>query len=146
MVELSEADSKKWLSLLERRPVPEEPVDEVLEVQGRVLKQRQTRLTEAQKDELVARYVKGSTVCYLAEQFGCHRNTVNNILKSRKIALRCASMTVDQIDRAVDLYESGLSLARVGRELGFDDGAVRLRLIARGVAMRDSHGRIRRAR
>lgn len=110
-----------------------------------MLKQRQTRLTEVQKDELVARYVKGSTVGYLAEQFGCHRNTVSNLLKTRKIALRYASMTDAQIDQAVALYDRGLSLARVGDEMGFDDGTIRLRLIERGVQMRDSHGRPRHA-
>jgi len=143
LVELSEADSKKWSSLLERRFVPEEPVDRTPESQGRMLKQRQTRLTEAQKDELVAQYVNDSTVGYLAEQFGCHRNTVSNLLKSRGITLRCGSMTESHIDQAVALYESELSLARVGNELGFDDGTIRHRLVKRGVCMRDSHGRTR---
>lgn len=145
MVELSDADSKKWSSLLERRPFAEESVDGNPESQGRMLKQRQTRLTEVQKDELVASYMKGSTVGHLAERFGCHRNTVSNLLKSRKIALRYASMTDAQIDQAVALYDRGLSLAQVGNELGFDDGTIRLRLIERGVPMRDSHGRPRHA-
>lgn len=144
-MELSDADSKKWSSLLERRPFAEEPVDGNPESQGRMLKQRQTRLSEVQKDELVASYVGGLAVGHLAERFGCHRNTVSKLLKSRNVTLRSASMTDAQIDQAVALYDRGLSLAHVGNKLGFDDGTVRLRLIERGVEMRDSHGRKRRS-
>lgn len=108
-----------------------------------MLKQRQTRLTEAQKDELVASYMKGSTVYHLAEQFGCHRNTVSNLLKTRGIMLRMASMTHGQIAEAIALYQSGLSLAKVGARLGFNANTVRLRLIECGIRMRDSHSRDR---
>jgi len=145
LVGLSEADSKKWSSLLERRSVAEEPIDEAIEPQDRMLKQLQTRLTEAQKDELVANYMKGSTVYHLAAQFGCHRNTVSNLLKSRGITLRMASMTHEQIAEAIALYESGLSLVRVGEVLGVSAGNVHARLRERGVAIRDSHGRPREA-
>lgn len=146
LVELSEADSKKWLSLLshsttaeiaDTRPCPAAP-----QVAKR-RKQRQIRLTDEEKQKLVDAYIAGATTYQLAAQFGCHRNTVGNLLKSRGIALRCVSMSESQIDQAVILYESGLSLARVGDELGFDDATIRLRLIERGIRMRDSHGRYR---
>lgn len=149
LVELSEADSKKWLSLL-RHPTS----DQLVETQPtpptgyahsyrRALKQQQTRLGDTQTEDLVAGYLSGSTVYELAAQFGCHRNTVSRLLKSRGIALRLVSMTDEQIVEAVDLYESGLSLAHVGSRLGFDRNTVRLRLIERGVEMRDSHGRVK---
>jgi orotate phosphoribosyltransferase-like protein len=53
------------------------------------------------------------------------------------------TMMDEQIADAVTLYESGLSLAQIGTRLGFDNNTVRLRLIERGVRMRDSHGRVR---
>lgn len=84
------------------------------------------------------------TVYQLSERFGCHRNTVSRLLKFRGITLRLASMTEDEIAMAETLYTSGLSLAKVGEQLGFNDSTVRLRLIERGVRMRDSHGRQRR--
>ena len=44
--------------------------------------------------------------------------------------------TVEQMAR---LYESGLSLARVGHEVDADAATVRRQLLARGVSMRDTH-------
>lgn len=111
--------------------------------QSRVLKQRQTRLSDARVQEMVAGYQSGSTVYELAAQFGCHRKTVSNLLKTRGIALRMGSMTDEQISEAVALYESGLSLAKISMRLGFNDNTIRLRLVERGVRMRDSHGRRR---
>lgn len=51
------------------------------------------------------------------------------------------SMTEEQTVEAAMLYESGVSLAKIGTRLGFNDNTVRLRLIERGIEMRDSHGR-----
>jgi len=148
LVELSEADSKKWLSLLHHQASAEIVGDEHAPVVSELpatkrRKQSQTRLTHQQKRELVDSYLEGATTYELAAQYGCHRNTVSNVLKDRGVALRCESMTESQIDQAVIHYEGGLSLARVGNELGFDDGTIRHRLIERGVYMRDSHGRAR---
>lgn len=147
LVELSEADSKKWRSLVEHgmsaQLVDDQPTAPTSDAQcqRRVLKQRQARLSDARVQEMVAGYLSGSSVYELAAQFGCHRKTVSSLLKSAGIALRLASMTADQIMEAAALYESGLSLAKTGARLGFNANTVRLRLIEHGIRMRDSHGR-----
>lgn len=50
-------------------------------------------------------------------------------------------MTERQIDRAVELYESGLSLIQVGKRVGADAETVRQRLRERGVVIRGAHER-----
>ena len=148
-MELSEADSKKWRSLIEHGTSTQIVDEQSSRTTGdahserRAPKQRQTRLSDAQVPDLVAGYTSGSTVYDLAEQFSCHRHTVSKILKERGITLRLSSMTHAQIAEAVALYESGLSLAKIGVRLGFNDNTIRLRLVERGVRMRDSHGRTR---
>lgn len=52
-------------------------------------------------------------------------------------------MSDTQIDEAVQLYGSGLSLARIGERLGFSPTTVRSQLPRRGVRLRDPHGRER---
>jgi len=47
-------------------------------------------------------------------------------------------LTAEQIDEAVALYRQGLSLARVGKQLGVTARTVQLRLRERGVVMRDA--------
>jgi len=46
---------------------------------------KQTHLTPAEKDELVAKYKNGITMRALAELYGCHHTTVRRILKTHKI-------------------------------------------------------------
>jgi hypothetical protein len=79
----------------------------------------------------------------LATRFGCHRNTVSRLLKSRGVELRHAPLTDDQVDQAENLYLSGLSLAQVAAQLKLNSNTIRLRLLQRCVRMRDSHGRER---
>ncbi|CAM4174852.1 Recombinase zinc beta ribbon domain-containing protein [Helcobacillus massiliensis] len=40
------------------------------------------------------------------------------------------------------MYEQGASLERVGNKFGYTAGTVRKHLIAAGVMMRDTHGRV----
>ena len=148
-MDLSGVDSKKWGPLLDHRTSAQLVDEQSTAPLGDVhphrcfVKQRQVRLGDEQVQDLVAGYLSGTTVYELATRFGCHRNTVSRLLKSRGVGLRMTSMMDEQIADAVTLYESGLSLAQIGTRLGFDNNTVRLRLIERGVRMRDSHGRVR---
>lgn len=105
--------------------------------------QRQTRLKHREIEELVVQYSSGSTVYELATLFGCHRNTVSRLLKSRGVSMRLSPLTTEQIERAVELYSSGLSLLKVAHMLGVSAGTVHARLRDHGVTLRDSHGRQR---
>lgn len=106
----------------------------------RAKRQRQTRLDEEETSQLVARYCAGATVYELADQFGCHRTTVSDYLKAQGVKMRLTSLTEAEIDQASELYESGLSLTKVGELMGANAETIRQRLLKRDVARRDPHG------
>jgi predicted HTH domain antitoxin len=66
---------------------------------------------------------------------------VSELLKSHGVTLRHAPLNEDQIDRAAELYETGLSLARIGKLIGADGETIRQHLRERGVRMRGPHDR-----
>jgi hypothetical protein len=92
---------------------------------------------------LVDGYRAGATVKELAVEFGIHRTTVTQHLRSNGVALRRRGLDDQQVEQAVHLYRQGWSLARVGARLHVDAHTVRVALRARGVPMRDTHGRDR---
>jgi hypothetical protein len=57
--------------------------------------------------------------------------------------MRRRNLYADQVDDAIRLYTSGLSLARVGEHLRVDPTTVLNRLRERGVTTRDAQGRPR---
>jgi len=77
----------------------------------------------------------------LAAEFDCDRTTVMRYLKPQCVEMRYRRLSEAQIDEAVRLYASGLSLAKVGRLIGADPKTVRARLQKRGVRIRDYRGR-----
>jgi lambda repressor-like predicted transcriptional regulator len=91
----------------------------------------------------VAEYQAGHLMKEIAARHGVHRVTVSEVLDRTGTRKRPKSMSASQIDLAARLYSSGLSLASVGAQLGFNATTVRTMLMRRGVAMRDSHGRER---
>lgn len=103
----------------------------------------QRRLHKTEIADLVRQYRQGATVYELADSFGIHRTTVSDHLRRQCVRLRGHRMTGSEIDQAAALYQAGLSLARVGERLGFDGKTIMNALHAKGVRMRDSHGRER---
>jgi len=89
------------------------------------------------------KYRNGETVYQLAKEFGISRHTVSGRLKKAGVTMRQQSPKSELIEQMIRLYESGLSLAVVGRRLGLSPGTVRHYLLAKGVRTRDSHGRVR---
>ena len=61
-------------------------------------------------------------------------------LREVGVQIRNQGLTDEQIADAVRLYESGLSLAKIGAEVGVDHGTVRRQLLRHSVRMRDTHG------
>lgn len=106
-------------------------------------RQHQKRLNTEEITRVVERYKQGATVYELAAEFDCHRKTISGALRRVNVRLRLDGLADAQIDEAVQLYLSGLSLARVGERLGVTARTVQLRLRERGVVMRDTHGRVR---
>ena len=136
---LSSVDTNKWTTLLEQGWERVEPPA----APAYLRRQRQKRLTEAEIARMAARYAECATIYQLAEEFGVARTTVAARLKKAGVTMRGQSPSAEQTVEMVRLYESGLSLLKVGQRVGFDAKTVRTRLLERGLAMRDSHGRVR---
>ena len=103
--------------------------------------QHQVRLNDIEVACLCKAYREGATVYELAARFGCHRNSVSKHLKRNGVKMRLQPLSEGQILKAIELYESGLSLTKVSGLLEVCAGTVHARLRERGVIMRDSHGR-----
>lgn len=120
---------------------PEQPTVAVEEC--RQLRQRQKRLTGVEVERTVARYSEGATVYELAGEFGIERRTVAVRLKAAGVVMRRQAPSAEQVAEMVRLYESGLSLERVGERSGFSTKTVLNYLRTEGVRTRDSHRRER---
>ncbi len=92
---------------------------------------------------IAAEYQAGQTMKAIASAHRIHRVTVSEVLDRTGTAKRPKGMSPSQIDMAARLYESGLSLASVGAQLGFNATTVRTMLLRHGITTRDSHARER---
>lgn len=92
---------------------------------------------------MVEGYRAGSTILELAARHDCDRKTVIRYLKLHCVETRYRALSPPQIDEAVRLYESGLSLIKIGEVVGADPKTVKSRLIERGVTMREYNARIK---
>lgn len=101
--------------------------------------QKQRRLEQATREELVTRYQAGDLMTELAERYGIHRRTVSAILKRHGIPTRTTGLSTEQVQRAVLLYAQGQSLAKIGKAFGVDAGTVHARLREQGIRMRNTY-------
>ncbi len=101
------------------------------------------KLPARTRQEIVYRYQAGERVVDRAQALSINKVTVIDHLDRASVARRPRGMSDTQIDEAVQLYVSGLSLARIGERLGFSARTVQSRLRERGVRFRDTHGRER---
>lgn len=92
---------------------------------------------------LVADYQAGVPTTELVTRYGLGKGSVLRLLREQGVTIRYQSPTTEQVDQAVQLYATGLSLAAVGDHLGFSAHTIRRALLAAGVRTRDSHGRER---
>ncbi len=76
----------------------------------------------------------------IAARHDIHRVTVSEVLDRTGTTKRPKGMSPSQVDIAVRLYESGLSLASVGAKLGFNAATVRTMFLRHGITTLDSHG------
>lgn len=103
----------------------------------------QPRLSNEKACEIVAAYEAGMTVYELATAHNCHRVTISAVLKRQGVPLRCTSPTSEQIDEMVRLYQSGLSLTKVGERFAMNASTVLAQLRKKDIRTRDAHGRDR---
>ncbi|MCA0346229.1 MAG: helix-turn-helix domain-containing protein [Actinobacteria bacterium] len=96
----------------------------------------QPRISDDHADRIAEGYAAGKTVYELATEFGCHRVTISAVLKRRGVTLRLRPATKEEIERMIALYQSGLSLAAVGKNLGINASTVLRYLRDNGVPTR----------
>ncbi len=99
MVGLSDAHAEKWPPLLNqiasaklRAAAPRTRSTTVDYGTVARLSQRQKHLDESETERIIALYQSGSSVYELAEQFGCHRQTVSRRLRSRGVQMRGSTL------------------------------------------------------
>jgi hypothetical protein len=92
---------------------------------------------------MTTRYLEGATIYELAVEFNICRSKVSERLKENGVRMRLQPPSDQKICEMVRLYESGLSLAAVGKIVGKSVGTVKRYVIERGVQTRDTHGRVR---
>jgi len=85
---------------------------------------------------IAAEYESGKTLREIGEFLSVNRKTVSRHLATTGTTARKRPLTQQQIDEAIRLYASGLSLARVGQRVGAAPRTIQLRLRERGVQMR----------
>jgi predicted DNA-binding protein (UPF0251 family) len=76
------------------------------------------------------------TVYELAAKYSCHRTTISKHLKQNGVKVTHCKMDNRQIEEAIRLYESGLSLKNVGKLLTIAETTIRETLIRAGITMR----------
>ena len=95
------------------------------------LMQKQTRLSEDEIEIVIKEYTDGMNINQLAQKYHCHRTTISQHLKNHGVEIRDLSIPEHLIDKATDLYCSGLSYAKIGKQLGFDGETIRKKIKAR---------------
>jgi hypothetical protein len=68
---------------------------------------------------------------------------VARALREQGVRIRSLPMMPAEVLQADRLYAQGLSLARIGDQLGYDASTVHRALRVSGVTMRDAHGQRR---
>lgn len=70
-------------------------------------------------------------------EYKVKRESINKLLRRSGVEIRVRrQMSLEQIDEAMRLYMGGLSLERIGSQLGWDHNTIYRHLLNRGVQMR----------
>lgn len=120
-----------------RRPAPVSPTS------ARALPRPVPRLTVAMLGEAERRYKDGEILRAIAGDLGVSRQRLAVRLRERGVRLRGEKPSSEQVREMCLRYEQGESLATVGERMGFNASSVRVALIAAGVMLRDTNGRVR---
>jgi AraC-like DNA-binding protein len=94
------------------------------------------RLSPQAIQELVARYNTGEDTPALSQEYGISKTGLGEVLLAEGVAFRRQAITTEDTERAVQLYESGLTIKQVVAQVGYSYGTIRRVLHEHGVAMR----------
>ena len=104
------------------------------------LRQHHTRLTPAQKDEVVVLYQQGVPVREICQRYGISRQQVSDLRNARGIPRRPRGLSDEQKRQAEQHYLVGHSCAAIGRQFGVHAETVRRHLRTTGIALRPRPG------
>jgi DNA-binding CsgD family transcriptional regulator len=79
------------------------------------LRQKQTRLTDSQRSELLTRYLAGESATALATELGINRATAFSLLQRAGVQSRYRILTARDVVAATAMYETGQSLASIAK-------------------------------
>lgn len=108
-------------------PVPGVPLEHTGRSARRVHNVRK-RLGGEAMAQLIADYEAGLSTTVLTSKYCLGKGTVLRILDEHGVTRRHQSLTEEQVQQVIELYQQGWSLARVGRELGRDATLIHLTL------------------
>lgn len=88
--------------------------------------------------EMVARYLAGEDTPALSRAYGISKTGLLELLQAEGVSKRRQAITPDDAERALQLYEGGLTIMEVAGRVGYSYGTIRRALHEHGVAMRPS--------
>lgn len=91
-----------------------------------------TKKLNDNKDEIIEMRLKGFQCKDIGEKFGINPNSIRSFLQRNEIRKR-GLMCEENIQKMIDMYESGIPLHKIGEELHFSAETVREKLIERGI-------------
>ena len=104
------------------------------------LRQHHTRLTPAQKDEVITLYQRGVPVREICQRYSISKQQVSDLRNARGIPCRPRGLSDEQKHKAEQHYLAGRSCATIGRQFGVHAETVRRYLRTTGVALRARPG------
>ncbi len=84
----------------------------------------------------MARYNAGEETPALSREYGISKSGLRQLLLAEGVSFRRQTITPEDAERAVRLYESDLTIKHVVGQVGYSFGAIRRTLHENGVAMR----------
>ena len=88
------------------------------------VRQKQTRLTDSQRSELLTRYLAGESATALAREFGVNRATAFGLVRRSGVQTHYRILSEHDVAIAREMYEAGQSLAVIGEHFGVADRTV----------------------
>lgn len=96
----------------------------------------QRRFSEEEVGALAERYETGETISSLSRELEVSRQALRSLLKDEGVSFRRRGMSQADADKAVQLYEGGLTIDEVVNWVGYSYGVVNRMLHKRGVKVR----------
>lgn len=108
----------------------------IITVEKPIARSLKRRLTDCQRQKIIARREAGETLQALANEYRLSETGLSEMLLTAKVQIKKTPITEVDSDRVVALYESGLSVRQIVVELGYSVGTIRRVLKERDVKMR----------